>query len=162
MTLPLTRAEAEDFLFHEAALLDAWRLNDWLELLTEDARYEVPANDSPESDSADTLFLIADDIRRIRARVTRLNDPAAHAEFPRSRTRRMISNVRIITQAPNDCRIDANFVIYRFRRDARVSEYVGQYRYRLRHTDLGWRIGHRRAVLDSHELGPLGSVSFIL
>ena len=28
------RSDVEDFLFQEAALLDAWQLDDWLELLT--------------------------------------------------------------------------------------------------------------------------------
>ena len=107
----VTRAEVEDFLYHEAALLDAWRLDDWLALFTEDATYRVPSNDAPGSDPKSALFTIADDIRRIRARVTRLQDPHAHAESPRSRTRRLISNVRIVEQNP--LVVEANFVIYR-------------------------------------------------
>ena len=89
----VTRQEVEEFLYEEAALLDAWRLDDWLALLTNDAVYNVPSNDRPDADSRDTLFIIADDIRRIRARVARLTKPDAHAEYPPSRTRRMISNV---------------------------------------------------------------------
>src|ERR671922_370110 len=96
----VTREQVEDFLYHEAALLDAWRLDEWLALLTPDATYRVPSNDQPESDPRAALFTIADDIRRIRARVARLKDPHAHAEFPPSRTRRMISNVRIVEQNP--------------------------------------------------------------
>ena len=72
-----TRAEVEDFLYHEAALLDAWKLDEWLGLLTHDARYRVPSNDAPDGDPASTLFLIADDIHRIRGRVARLKDPQA-------------------------------------------------------------------------------------
>ena len=33
----VTRAEVEDLLYYEADLLDNWRLDDWLGLLTEDA-----------------------------------------------------------------------------------------------------------------------------
>src|SRR5437763_16484513 len=94
------RTGIEDFLYHEAALLDAWRLDEWLALLTDDATYRVPSNDQPESDPKAALFTIADDMRRIRARVARLKDPHAHAESPRSRTRRLLSNVRIVEQAP--------------------------------------------------------------
>ena len=68
---PVTRQQVEDFLYAEAALLDAWQLDEWLTLLTDDAVYRVPSNDRPESDPKDTLFTIADDIHRIRARVTR-------------------------------------------------------------------------------------------
>ena len=161
-TRDVTRAEVEEFLFHEAALLDEWRLDEWLDLLTEDATYRVPPNDAPDSDSADTLFLIADDIARIRGRVKRLGNPEAHAEHPRSRTRRIISNVRITSRDGNYLDIAANFVVYRFRREERVGEYVGNYVYRLRIDNGEFRIAERRAVLDSEELGGLGSISFIL
>jgi p-cumate 2,3-dioxygenase beta subunit len=158
----VTRAEIEDFLYEEAALLDAWQLDEWLELMTDDAKYRVPANDTPEADPADTLFLIADDIHRLRARVVRLKDKNAHAEFPRSRTRRLISNVRIVARTPEALRVVANFVVYRFRRDERIREYVGSYRYILRAVDGALRIAYREAILDPMELGSLGSVSLIL
>ena len=41
------RLDVEAFLYDEAALLDAWRLDDWLALFTRDARYEVPSTDRP-------------------------------------------------------------------------------------------------------------------
>ena len=94
----VTRQQVEDFLYEEAALLDAWRLDDWLALLTADAVYRVPSNDRLLGDPKDTLFIIADDINRIRARVTRLKKKDAHAEDPRSRTRRLLTNVRIVSR----------------------------------------------------------------
>jgi p-cumate 2,3-dioxygenase subunit beta len=158
----ITREEVEDFFYHEAMLLDAWRLDDWLGLLTEDATYRIPPNDAPDGDHRNTLFTIADNIERIRGRVKRLHSPDAHAENPRSRTRRMIANVRITGRDGGFLEVAANFVIYRFRRDARIGEYVGRYEYRLKITGDGLRIADRRAILDSQELGGLGSVSFIL
>jgi p-cumate 2,3-dioxygenase beta subunit len=162
----ITRAEVEDFLFEEAALLDAWRLDDWLTLLTDDATYRVPSNDAPDSQPADALFMVADDIRRIRERVLRLKDRNAHAEFPHSRTRRLIGNVRITArdmgQTGDELHIEANFVVYRHRRNADVRTFVGQYRHVLRATPEGLRIAQRKAVLDAHELGEMGLVSFIL
>lgn len=158
--LEVTRAAVEDFLFQEAALLDAWRLDEWLALLTDDATYRVPSNDRPQSDPKSALFTIADDIRRIRARVTRLQDPHAHAESPRSRTRRLISNVRIVEQSP--LVVEANFVIYRFRGNDDVRQYVGRYRHTLERRGGKLRIKAREAILDAMELGSLGTVSFIL
>jgi p-cumate 2,3-dioxygenase subunit beta len=162
MPRDVTREQVEDFLYHEAALLDGWRLDEWLALLTEDARYEVPSNDRPDADPANTLFTIADDIRRIKARVTRLKDKNAHAEYPPSRTRRMITNVRIVERSAAELRVEANFVVYRFRREERIREYVGRYRYQLLVADGGFKIAKREAILDALELGSLGSVSFIL
>lgn len=159
---PFTRQQVEDFLYAEAALLDAWKLDEWLTLLTDDAVYRVPSNDRPFADPRDTLFTIADDIHRIRARVTRLNDKAAHAEFPRSRTRRMISNVRIVAQNDLTVLVEANFIVHRFRRNESIYPYVGQYRYTLRTAGDSFRIASREAIIDAIELGSLASVSFIL
>jgi p-cumate 2,3-dioxygenase beta subunit len=156
----VTRAEVEDFLYQEAALRDAWRLDEWLALFTEDATYRVPSNDAPQSDPKNALFTIADDIRRIRARVARLKDPHAHAESPHSRTRRLISNVRIVERSP--LKVEANFVIYRFRANDDVRVYVGRYRYTLEAHDGKFKIRARAAILDSMELASLGTVSFIL
>jgi p-cumate 2,3-dioxygenase beta subunit len=156
----VTRAQVEDFLYREAELLDEWRLEEWLGLLTEDASYYVPPNDHPEGDPKNTLFILADDIVRIRERVKRLSSPECHAEYPHSRTRRMISNVRIVSEEADLIRVAANFVCYRFRRYERIREYVGHYRYVLQRAEL--KIKERRAVIDTYELGSLGSVSFIL
>jgi p-cumate 2,3-dioxygenase subunit beta len=158
----VTRAEVEDFLYHEAALLDEWKLDEWQELLTDDAAYYVPPNDRLESDHRSTLFLVADDRERIRQRIIRVLDPNCHAEFPRSRTRRMISNVRIVEVDGDLVTVAANFVCYRYRRFERIREYVGCYRYLLLRTGDSFRIKERRVLIDAHELGSLGSVSFIL
>ena len=164
----ISRAEAEDFLYHEAALLDAWKLDEWLALLTDDARYRVPSNDAPAGDPATTLFLIADDIHRIRGRVARLKDPQAHSEFPHSRTRRSITNVRISPsplgegRGEGEVEVLANFTVHRFRRGEEARVFVGSYRYVMRRVDGRWKIALREAILDSEELGGLGAVSFIL
>ena len=159
---PVTRQQVEDFLYAEAALLDAWKLDEWLGLLTDDAVYRVPSNDKPASDPKDTLFTIADDIHRIRARVTRLKNTSAHAEFPRSRTRRMISNLRILEQDAQTVRVEANFIVHRFRRNERVYQFVGQYCYTLLVDGASFKIASREAIIDAMELGSLASVSFIL
>ena len=158
----VTRAEVEDFLYREAALLDGWKLEEWLGLLTEDARYLVPPNDHPDAAPEGTLFILADDIVRIRERIKRLMSPECHAEYPHSRTRRMISNVRIVSKDGDRIAVAANFVCYRFRRFERLREYVGSYLYVLKREGRELRIVERRVVIDAHELGSLGSVSFIL
>src|SRR5215471_379753 len=162
MAAAVTRADVEDLLYREAALLDEWRLEEWLGLLTDDATYYVPPNDHPEGDPKTTLFILADDIVRIRERVKRLMSPECHAEYPHSRTRRLISNVRIVSSDGDLVTVAANFVCYRYRRYERIREYVGAYRYVLQQSAAGLRIKERRVLIDAHELGSLGSVSFIL
>jgi 3-phenylpropionate/cinnamic acid dioxygenase small subunit len=48
------------------------------------------------------------------------------------------------------------------RRFERIREYVGMYRYVLKRDGQSLLIKERRVVIDAHELGSLGSVSFIL
>jgi p-cumate 2,3-dioxygenase subunit beta len=156
----ITRAQVEDFLFEEAALLDAWRLDDWLAMLTEDAVYRVPSNDAPDSVPGQALFMVADDARRIKERVLRLQDRNAHAEFPHSRTRRMVSNVRIVR--PGEPGAVANAGVAGHAELQVQANFVGQYRHVLRATPAGLRIAQRVAVLDAHELGDMGLLSFIL
>jgi p-cumate 2,3-dioxygenase beta subunit len=159
---PVTRAEVEDFLYMEADLLDEWKLDEWLQLLTDNAEYFVPSNDARQGDHKSSLFTIADNAERIRQRVIRLNDPNCHAEFPQSRTRRQITNVRIIDSSETTLTVTANFVCFRYRRYERIRQYVGKYRYVLARTEAGLRIRERRVFMDAHELASLGSVSFIL
>ena len=113
----VTRAEVEDFLYHEADLLDSWRLDEWLGLLTDSAEYYVPPNDKPDGDHRFTLFTVADDIVRLRERVIRLKDPNCHAEYPPSHTRRLITNVRITGMEGDLILVAANFAIFRHRRN---------------------------------------------
>src|SRR6266849_11098319 len=110
-----SRNEVEDLLYREAALLDEWRLEEWLELLTDDAVYQVPPTDVPEGDSRNTLFIIADDAVRIRSRVKQLLGKSAWAENPHSRTRRMIANVRVIGLDGENILATANFAVHRMR-----------------------------------------------
>ena len=161
-TATVSRAEIEDFLFCEADLLDNWKLDEWLALLTDDAAYYVPPNDKPDADHRFTLFTIADDMVRLRERVIRLKDPNCHAEYPPSRTRRLITNVRIAGVDGDTISAAANFVVYRHRRGGQSQTFVGRYEYKLRRQSGVLKIAERRAILDAEELGALGSVSFIL
>ena len=157
----VTRRDVEDFLYEEAALLDEWRLDDWLDLLTDDVHYLVPPTDRPDSDPTSTLFLVADDAKRLRSRVSQLLGDTAWAENPRSRTRRLIANVRIREAKADALRVTANFTIHRIRMD-RWDSYVGRYENTLVVADGALRIRERRAILDHEALRPHGKVSIIL
>jgi len=157
----ISRQTIEDFLYEEAALLDDWRLDEWLELLTDDATYEVPSTDTPDGDPHTTLSLIADDKTRIRSRVAQLLGKSAWAENPPSRTRRMISNVRVRQIDGEAMYVSANFVVYRLRFE-QMDTYVGRYEYTLVQRDGRLKIRARKAILDLEALRPHGKVSFIL
>ena len=157
---PTLREQVEDFLFREAELLDDWRLDDWVGLFTEDARYIVPTTDLPEGDPQRDLVFIDDDITRLRARAVRLNSRHAHREYPWSRTRRFVSNVRVQETNDGELAVSANVMVYRFR-NGEGAPYVGSINYILRRDGGGLKIAYRRAVLDLEALSWHGAVSII-
>jgi p-cumate 2,3-dioxygenase beta subunit len=156
------RSRVEDFLYAEAALLDEWRLDDWLRLLTLDARYEVPSTDRPAGRPATALMLVSDTRSMIGARVKRLNSRKAYREFPWSRTRRLVGNVRVLAAAASgELEVTANFAVYRSR-GGRTHCYAGRYLYRLVPDGETFLIAFRRAELDQETLDEHGTLSIIL
>jgi p-cumate 2,3-dioxygenase subunit beta len=158
----ITRNDVEEFLYREAQMLDRWQLDEWLALFTDDAIYHVPTiGTAPDVGPENTLFYIADDRARLRERVIRLQKKGAHVEWPRSRTRHMVSNVLIDERSDNELQVSAAFAVHRFK-NAAADVYVGSYRYRLAITDKGLRIREKRSMLDMDALRPHGRVSILL
>ena len=156
------RLAVEDFLFHDAALLDAWQLQEWLALWTEEVTYLIPATDRPAGDPSHDLFLVQDDRFLLEQRVGSLQTKTAWAESPHSTTRRIVSNVRAARRDDGLVEARANFVVYRSRQ-ATVDVYPGRYEMLLQPGgDAGFRIRVRKAVLSLDELRPHGRVSIIL
>src|SRR5919198_627852 len=115
---PLDRERCEQFLLHEARLLDEGKFYDWLALFTPEAWYWVPSE--PDKDNPhDTVSLIYDDRRLLETRVRRLASPRMYSQEPRSRTSRIISNVTIEDAEPNRtaATVRSKFMLIEFRRD---------------------------------------------
>jgi hypothetical protein len=83
------------------------------------------------------------------------------AENPRSRTRRLVMNFRILEAAPDNVVATANFAVWRFQHDA-TDVYVGRYVNVLVRGPAGLLFRERRVVLDLETLQPHGKLSFIL
>lgn len=159
---PISRSDVEDFLYHEADLLDRWELMAWVALFTDDGQYLVPSTDAPDGDPSTTLSLIYDDRHRLEERAKRLLNKAAHAEFPHSQTRHLVTNVRIASVGDDaSLRVHCNFVVYRSKGEVN-DVYPGHSSYELVPADNSFRIRLKRAVLDVQSLRPQGKVSIIL
>ena len=158
----LSRSAYEDFLYEEVALLDAWKLDEWLALFTTDAVYEVPtAGASDDVNSAESLFYIADDYARLRHRVARLKKPAAHSEWPRSDTAHSITNVRVLGATDKGVEVACIFTTYRSKDDV-TDVFFGHIHYVLRQEEHGLRIVSKRVFLDMSSLRPQGRISILL
>ena len=94
----LLQYEVEQFYYHEAALLDERRFDEWLDLLTPDIHYWMPirrtvtiANADREFTKPGDMAFFDDDKRLLEARVRKLASGYSWSEDPPSRTRHMIS-----------------------------------------------------------------------
>jgi p-cumate 2,3-dioxygenase beta subunit len=158
---PVVRA-VEMFLYEEAELLDEWRLHEWLDLFTEQGVYLIPTTDKPDGDPDRDLFLVQDDRFLLEQRANSLLTRSAHAEYPHSRTRRLVSNVRVRRGSADRIEVRANFVVFRARSGV-VDTYIGQYQHVLvPDPEHGFRYVERKVVLDLDALRPHGKLSIIL
>ena len=160
--LSVSIQDVEQFLFYEAALLDDWKLIEWLGLFENGASYHVPPAGSPDGiDAATTLFYVADDWHRLTERVKRLLKRTAHVEYPHSRTRHMVSNARITGGCDEAFTATSNFVTYRSKRGT-TETYFGHHLYLLTIADGQIRIRQKTSHLDSEDIADQGKVSIII
>jgi p-cumate 2,3-dioxygenase subunit beta len=164
-TVELTRAAAEDFVYHEAELLDDWRLPEWAALFTSDGTYEITSmnlDDPVNASASDSLFIIADDRARLESRARRLMKKTAHAEYPHSKTRHLVSNVRIGPgETSSEYRMKTNFAVYRTKNN-QTGIYMGEARYLLVMRDKLWKIKSKRCILDLDTLTDQGRLTIII
>jgi p-cumate 2,3-dioxygenase beta subunit len=158
----MSQAEVEMFLYQEAALLDAWKLDEWLALFTDDAIYEIPNPGSSIDTSSDRdLFLVADNRYRLGHRIERLKNAGAHSEWPRSRCTRTINNVRILAETADRTDVSAVFAAYRAKGQA-TDCFFGHLEYTLTRVGGVSRISRKRVTLGLENLNEHGRVSIIL
>jgi p-cumate 2,3-dioxygenase subunit beta len=158
----VTRAELEDLLYEEAHLLDEWRMEDWLELWEQDAEYVIPTNDNPYADPDNDLMYVNHDHRLLNGLVVRLMSVHAHREYPWSKTRHVVTNVRVLGEDGDGVvHGDAAFMVWRFRGEDRDC-FVGKYDVRARRVGAGLKLVGKWVRLDALTLAPYGAVSIIL
>jgi 3-phenylpropionate/cinnamic acid dioxygenase small subunit len=114
---PFDLVACEQFLVHEARLLDEGRFDEWLSLFTMDCWYWVPSEPSQAS-PRDTISLIYDDRRLLETRVRRLASPRIYSQEPRSRTSRMIGNVTIEAVDEDGSTVRSKFQLIEYRRES--------------------------------------------
>ena len=84
--------EVEIFLYREAELADTHQYQEWFKLFTEDLLYWVPSN-SDASEVGKQIALINDNRAELDERLFRLGTKHAHAQSPKSRLSRVVTNI---------------------------------------------------------------------
>ena len=151
----LLKFEVEEFLFREASLLDERRLDEWLALCTDDIHYWMPIRRTTTAKEIDNEFTkpggmayFDDDRRTLGLRVQRLQVGRAWAEDPPSRTRHMVSNVRITGVDGSEIDVALNFQLYRTRLNSEEDSWIGRREDRLRRENGVLRLARRYIYLD--------------
>ena len=154
--------ELEQFLYYEAALLDAHHLDAWYDLLADDLRYVMPirtnraTRDAMDAYSGDRDVAFFDDSKAsMGLRIRRLRTGSAWAEEPRSRTRHLVSNIRLASlEVDGEFEAACAFLVYRNRAEAQTDIFVGERIDRLRRVDspAGFQLFSRRILIDQSTL----------
>lgn len=161
--------EIEQFLFEEAALLDGWRFRAWLDLMSKDIRYTMrttvnaQTRDRRRGVQPPTTWIFNDTHFQLERRVARLETGMAWAEEPPSRTRHLVTNLRVLTtDTPGEYEAHVNYALYRSQKERDETFYVGRRIDRVRRVEgaQGWQVCRReitldQAVLTSHNLSVL-------
>jgi len=135
----------EQFVLHEARLLDEAKFDDWLALFTSDAWYWVPS-EPDQANPHDTVSLIYDDRRLLETRIRRLASPRMYSQEPRSRTSRMVGNVTIEDAEGRAATIRSKFIMIEYRREQQRL-FTGTAWHRLVQIDGAIRIAWKRVEL---------------
>ena len=143
----IDRVAFEDFLIHEATLLDARRFRDWMALFAEDGTYWVPAAPNQES-PFDQASLFYDDRELMKTRVERLEHPRIHVQTPPSRTAHVVGNVIVeqADEAKGEYVIGSTVIMVEYRDDTQRI-FAGRQHHRLRRDGDGFRIVQKRVDL---------------
>ena len=152
------RERIESFLYYEARLIDEHKYDEWLSLWTRDALYWVPCN-SDDADPARQAMIIYDDRGRLEERILRLTGTSAWAQQPRSRTRRLLSNIEF-HEIEGGYAVEANFILAEIRR-SKQDIFAGRALYTLRNNGDSFSIAVKKVLLLNND-DPIDNLTFIV
>jgi len=160
VTRLLARQEVEDFLYHEAELLDERRYEEWLDLFTDDLHYWMPMRRNVPADEMEReLTRDGRDVNwfdegkdTLTRRVKQIRTGVHWAEQPPSRICHMVSNVQIVRASPDEVEVKSRFLIYRNRVETETDLLVGKREDLLRRVAGGFQIARRKILLDQSVL----------
>jgi len=156
--MPVDHEQVRQFLYYEAQLMDEHRYDEWLGLWAERALYWVPSN-RDEIDPKREVSLVYDDAVRLKLRIARLNSGFAHAQEPKSRMRRLISNV-VIEEVEGEVVASSNFLLAELRR-GKQDLFAGRTTHRLRPHDGSFKMTSKKVLLVNND-EPIDNLTFLI
>lgn len=153
----LLQHRVEEFLKYEAELLDNFRFEEWVELMTDDIEYKVPVRSTREKgarDFSDVSYHFNEDITSLKTRVERFESEFAWSENPPSRVRHYITNIQINDRDRDQLAVRSNELVYRSQRDSPDYDLLSGTRHdELQIADDELKLANRTVYLDQTILG---------
>lgn len=146
-------------LIREARLLDDGRYDEWLSQFAAECLYWVPSRYEP-GDPRYEPGIYLDDRRRLADRVAMIRTGHFHAQIPRSRVRRMLSDMESWTASEGRTLARANIVIWEHRK-AETRAYPGWQAYEIVRETTGTLVLATKIVCLLDCDAPQGNYSFI-
>ena len=163
--------EIEQFLYAEAELLDERRFDEWITLMADDIRYRMPVRENRsfrdvhlETAGEGGAAHFDDDKASLTLRVRKLGLEISWSEVPASRSRHLVTNVRIRPgDAPDEYTVRSSFHFYRSRHERQVDHLVGGREDLLRRArnDYGFEVAGRTIHLDQSVVLTSGITTFL-
>jgi benzoate/toluate 1,2-dioxygenase beta subunit len=147
----------EQFLYHEARLLDTGQLEAWLNLFTDDATYWLPL-ERDQKDPVETSSIIHDDRTLLELRVKQARHPRAHARLPLARTVHQVGNIQFV-ENDSETQVHSTLQLIEFRNE-KQRLYGALVEHRLRREGERFRIAHKRVDLVNSE-GELDGIAIL-
>lgn len=147
--MAVERHQIENFLYREARLMDEHAYDEWLSLWTHDALYWVPSNDD-DMDPNQQVAIIYDNLAQMRDRIDRLKSGAAYSQDPKSRLRRVVSNIEIEEADNGEIIVSSNFNLTELRR-SKQDTFAGRTIHRLRPDRDGLKMVSKKVLLLNND-----------
>jgi 3-phenylpropionate/cinnamic acid dioxygenase small subunit len=147
--MSIDRHPIENSLYREARFMDEHAYDEWLALWTEDALYWVPANED-DIDPQRHVSIVYENKARLEDRIARLKSGAAYAQDPKSRLRRVNSNIEIKESENGELTVYSNFNLTALRR-SRMETFAGCTIHTLRPEGDSFKIAYKKVMLINND-----------
>lgn len=157
----LLKQEIEDFLHHEADLLDRRQFRDWLDLLAEDLIYFMPIRrnvkfgqheEKENTRQGEGISWFDEDKWTLTKRVEQVLTGVHYAEEPLSRVTHMVSNIRLLDVEQDRVTVGCRFLVYQNRVEYENYTFIGRRTDILRRNGDSWLIARRELILEQNVL----------
>jgi 3-phenylpropionate/cinnamic acid dioxygenase small subunit len=160
------KQEIEEFLYHEADLLDGRKFREWLDLLAEDLVYFMPIRrnvkfgeheERENTRQGEGISWFDEDKWTVTKRVEQILTGVHYAEEPLSRVTHMVSNVRLLdvrpsVEDPAEVTVGCRFLVFQSRVEYENYTFIGRRTDILRRNGDSWLIARRELILEQNVL----------